>query len=321
MDISAAFLRNKNVLVTGGTGFVGAHLVEKLVKNGAHVISTYLTIRPDSYFKTQNLDQKTTLTHVDVNHFEQIFDVITKFNVEYIFHLAAQPLVDVAYANPKQTLYSNILGTINILESARLFPHVRAVIVASSDKAYGKLSKDQYVEDDALAGDHPYEVSKSAADLISHSYFKTYKVPVVTTRFGNIYGEGDLNYSRIIPGVLTSIINNETLELRSNGKFVRDYLYVKDVVEGYILLASKINKVRGEAFNFGSSEKLSVLALMQKVEKLLSMKIKYKILDTAKNEIPYQHLDSTKVESVGWKQQHTIHSTISQIYEWYREIL
>src|SRR3990167_3103678 len=233
-------LKGKRILVTGGTGFVGSHLVEELIKNGASIVTTFQTINPKSYFITQKLGEKASIIKCDVCDFEKIFDIVTKFNIEFVFHLAAQPLVDVAYYNPKRTLYSNILGTINVLESARLFPKVKAVIIASSDKAYGKLSKEKYVETDALRGDHPYEVSKSAADLISYSYFKTYKVPVVTTRFGNIYGEGDLNFSRIIPSIMKALIDKEVLDIRSNGKYVRDYLYVKDVVNGYILLSENI---------------------------------------------------------------------------------
>src|SRR3989344_1507208 len=282
------FYKNKNILVTGGTGFVGSHLVEELVNQGANVVTTFLELDPLSYFFTQGLNKKVVMVQSDVEDFEKMHDIITKNNIEYIFHLAAQALVETAFYNPKRTLTTNITGTVNILESARLFPKVKAVIVASSDKAYGKLAKGKYKEEDALRGDHPYEVSKSAADLICFTYFKTYGVPVVTTRFGNIYGEGDLNFSRIIPGIMESLITNERLELRGNGKFIRDYLYVKDVVNGYLLLAKNINKTKGEAFNFGSKETLSVLAVIKLIEKTLKKKINYKILNTAKNEIPYQ---------------------------------
>src|SRR3989338_8449536 len=189
---------DKNILVTGGTGFIGSHLIEELIRQKAHVISTYQTRNPHSYFYSRNLDEQTTLVYIDICNFESVFDLVTKFDIDLIFHLAAQPLVDIAYANPKRTLETNILCTTNVLESARLFPKVKGIIVASSDKAYGKTEK-KYVEDTPLRCDHPYEVSKSAADLISYSYFKTYGLPVVVTRFGNVYGEGDLNFSRVIP--------------------------------------------------------------------------------------------------------------------------
>ena len=151
--------------------------------------------------------------------------------------MAAQALVEDAYINPKYTLENNIISTINVLEAVRLNPQIKGVVVASSDKAYGKLNKNQYIETDPLSGDHPYDTSKSVTDLLSTTYYKTYKIPVVVTRFGNIYGEGDLNFSRIIPGIMESIIKNSELRIRSNGKYVRDYLYVKDVVNGYLLLA------------------------------------------------------------------------------------
>lgn len=313
---------HKNILVTGGTGFVGSHLVEALINQKNHVITTFQALNPRSYFLTQRLDQKVTMVPCDVSDFEKVFDLVTKFEIDTIFHLAAQPLVGVAYHNPKRTLETNILGTTNVLESGRLFPKVKAVIVASSDKAYGKHGKKQYTEEDALKGDHPYEVSKSAADLISYSYFKTYNVPVVTTRFGNIYGEGDLNFSRLIPGLMKAFINNETLDIRSNGKYVRDYLYVKDVVDGYFLLASKIEIIKGEAFNFGSDETLSVMEVIDKTEKILKKKLKYRILNTAQNEIPYQSLDYTKIKkSIGWKPNRTFSNTLSPILKWYERVL
>ncbi len=317
-----ATYRLKNVLVTGGTGFAGSHLIQELVKQGAHVVSTYQREDPFTYFHTNNLGKKVRLVRADVEDFEKVHDIVTKFDVDYIFHLAAQPLVDVAYHNPKRTLYSNILGTINILESARMYPRVKAVIVASSDKAYGKLEKGKYTEDHPLRGDHPYEVSKSAADLICNSYFQTYGVPVVTTRFGNIYGEGDLNFSRIIPGIMKSVILGEELELRSDGTFVRDYLYVKDVVDGYLLLGKNIESVRGHAFNFGSADTLSVIDLINIIESAIDKKVKYRILNNAKNEIPYQSLDYDKIKKhVGWKPKYSVKKTAKHIYQWYKTIL
>jgi len=310
----------KNVLVTGGTGFVGSHLVEELVKQGAKVFVTFEYGDPKSYFMSQGLDKKVVMENADVRNFDKVFDLVTKFEIEYIFHLAAQALVGVAYNNPRKTLESNINGTINILESARLFPKVKAVVVASSDKAYGKLKSGKYVEENALRGDHPYDVSKSAADLICGCYFKTYQLPVVTTRFGNIYGEGDLNFSRIIPGIIKTVITDEALELRSDGKMTRDYLYVKDVVNGYLMLAGNIEKVKGEAFNFGSEETMTVLDLIETIEKTLKTPVLYKILNTAKNEIPYQSLDYEKVKKLGWKPKYMLKNTIVGMVDWYSKL-
>jgi CDP-glucose 4,6-dehydratase len=312
-------LKNKNILVTGGTGFVGSHLVEELLKEGAKVITTYEYFDPKSYFISQDFMNKVVMANVDVTDFDKVFDLVTKFEIDYIFHLAAQAIVPTAYSNPRRTIESNIMGTVNVLESARLYPKVKAVVVASSDKAYGKLEAGKYTysEVDPLRGDHPYDVSKSAADLIANMYFKTYQTPVVTTRFGNIYGEGDNNFSRIIPGIMMSLIKKEKLEIRSDGKAVRDYLYVKDVVKGYLMLAQNIEKTKGEAYNFGSSDNLSVIELIEEIEKVLKMKVPYEILNTAKNEIPYQSLCCEKIKKIGWKNQENIKSIVFKIYRWY----
>lgn len=311
-------ISGKNILVTGGTGFVGSHLIEQLFKNNANIITTFLSYNPLSYFFQKKLDKKVKMINVDICDFDKVFEIITKFDVDYVFHLAAQPLVEVAFYNPKRTLYTNIIGTINILEAARLYPKIKGIIVASSDKAYGKLDDGKYKENYPLKGDHPYEVSKSSADLIAYSYYKTYNLPVVITRFGNIYGEGDLNFSRIIPGIMKSLIKNELLEIRSDGKHVRDYLYVKDVVDGYLLLLDNIQKIKGEAFNFGSDETLSVLDLIKLIEKYLNKKISYKILNLAKNEIFYQSLDYSKIKKLGWQPKIKIKDVIEKIYSWYR---
>lgn len=314
--------QGKRVLVTGGTGFVGSHLVKELVKLGAEVTTTNLLLEPKSYFSQQKLNEKVAVANVDITNWEATHDLISKISPEYIFHLAAQALVDVAYYNPLRTLHSNVMGTSNILESARLIPGVKAIVVASSDKAYGKMGKDKYVEDSPLRGDHPYEVSKSCTDLISYSYFKTYDVPVTTSRFGNIYGEGDLNFSRIIPGAIQALIKGETLELRSDGKFVRDYLYVKDVVAGYLLLAENIEKAKGEAYNFGSKETLTVLQVLETLRYALDERVEYKILNQAKNEIPYQSLNFNKIEKAfGWKPKYTINGTAEKMRVWYEDIL
>lgn len=318
MEVKNIFL-GKNVLVTGGTGFVGSHLVEELLNKGANVITTFEYTDPSSYFMVKGFDKRVTMAKVDVAKYDEVFDLVTKFEVEYIFHLAAQAIVTTAYANPRKTLESNIMGTTNILESARFYSKVKAIVVASSDKAYGKLTSGQYLETDPVRGDHPYDVSKSATDLISNMYFKTYQVPVVITRFGNIYGEGDNNFSRIIPGIMKVLIRNETLELRSDGKAIRDYLYVKDVAKGYLMLAEKIDEIKGEAFNFGSNDTLSVIDLIKEIEKALKVKVSYKILNIAKNEIPYQSLNYEKIKKLGWKNNENIKTTSKGIYDWYKK--
>ncbi len=314
-------LKGKKVLVTGGTGFVGGHLVEELVRLKARVFVVDINFDRRLYLFTEKLDKKCKVINLNICDYKKLTALVKKNKIEFIFHLAAQSLVEPAYKDPKATLDNNILSTVNVLEIARLNPQIKGVIVASSDKAYGDLRKSKYKESDPLAGDHPYETSKSATDLISTTYYKTYQTPVVVTRFGNIYGEGDLNFSRIVPGIMEAIAKNRRLNIRSNGKLVRDYLYVKDVVNGYILLAQHIDKVKGEAFNFGSKETLSVIEVVKTIEKALNKKVNYKILNIAYNEIPYQSLDFGKIRKrLGWSPRYSIKKTAKQILAWYRKV-
>ena len=314
-------IKNKNILVTGGAGFVGGHLVKELIKLNTNVIVVDINLDKRSYLFTENLHKKSKVVNLDICDYKKLLALIKKYKIEFIFHLAAQALVEEAHKNPKYTLDNNILSTINILEAVRINPQIKGIVVASSDKSYGKLKKKKYIETDPLSGDHPYDTSKSVTDLISTTYYKTYKIPVVTTRFGNIYGEGDLNFSRIIPGIMESIIQNSELRIRSNGKYVRDYLYVKDVVHGYITLSKNIERVCGEVFNFGSNETLTVIDVIKQVKKVLRKKINYKILNTAKNEIPYQSLDYSKIKkALGWKPKENIRSTVKKIFSWYKKM-
>ena len=315
---SETVLKGRNVFVTGGTGLVGSHLVEALVKAGAHVTVLFREANPKSYFFSRELNKKVILANGDLKDFGRIFDIISKREIEYIFHIGAQPIVATAYLNPRETLESNIMGTVNVLESARLYGKVKGIIVASSDKAYGKTST-EYTEESPLKGDHPYDCSKSCTDLITNTYFKTYHLPVVTARFGNIYGPGDLNFNRIIPGIIDTLLQKRSLEIRSDGRMVRDYVYVKDVVNGYLLLANNIETIQGEAFNFSSQDNLSVLDLLAKIETILGQKIDYKVLNIAKNEIPYQKLDYSKVQKMlGWTPNYDLVKAIPETYQWYQ---
>ena len=314
-------LQGKNILVTGGAGLVGGHVVEKLLSLGAKVVVLDIVVKPKSYFEIQKLREKSKLVIQDVRDLAKLKELILAENISYIFHLAAQALVPLAYEDPVLTLDTNIMGTVNILEAARLIPTVKAVVVASSDKAYGKDCKDA-TEGQALAGDHPYDVSKSAADLICMAYFKTYGVPVTVSRFGNIFGQGDLNFDRIIPGIMNTAINGKVLEIRSDGSFKRDYVYVKDVVDGYICLAEQIDKAKGEAFNFSSGFNFSVLNLIDDISKIIGKKVEYKIVNNQKNEIPEQSLNFTKAEQMlGWKSKYTFADGVQETYRWYKQLL
>ena len=317
---SSSILKGKRVLVTGGTGFIGSNLVNVLVQKNAIVLVIDKNIHHKSLFVEKNLRDKVELQLLNIRKLKRIEDVLLSFKPEYIFHLAAQTIVTQAYNDPLETFESNIMGTINILEASRRMPFIKGVIFASSDKAYGKTT-DAYNENSPLKGDHPYDVSKSSADLIAQTYFKTYNVPVTISRFGNVYGEGDLHMDRIIPGICEAIIKKKQLQIRSDGTYVRDYIYVKDVVDGYLLLAQNIDKTIGNAYNFSSEDTLSVLDVVKKAAKVLNTKIPYTILNTAKNEIPYQHLDDTKVRALGWKSNYTMEDALPGTFSWYNQIL
>lgn len=312
-------LTGKNILVTGNTGLVGSHVVEQLLKlRPGRVIGLVRSFDPRSYFATQDLGKHLILVDGDLKDKERMFDIVTKYEIDYIFHIAAQPIVGVAYVNPYQTLTSNIMGTIHILEAARLYPQIKGVVVASSDKAYGKDCIDA-TEEQPLAGDHPYDVSKSCADLIALMYAKTYGLPITVSRFGNIFGPGDANENRIIPGIMKAIIRQETLDVRSDGTFIRDYVFVKDVAKGYIMLAEQIEKTRGQAFNFSTGYNFSVLELISKTSEILKTKINYKIVNNQKNEIPRQSLNFSKAETVlGWKPDYTLEQAVNETYAWYK---
>jgi CDP-glucose 4,6-dehydratase len=310
----------RNILVTGGTGFVGSHLVKALSERRAHIIVPYRSIDPHSYFMTQGLDKKVVLAAGDVTDRRRIVDIVSKYEIDTIYHLAAQPIVDTAFNNPVETITTNVIGTTHILDAAWTSGTVRHIFITSSDKAYGK-SSETYTEDHPLRGDHPYEASKSAADIIARSYVKTYNAPVVTVRFGNIYGPGDLNMSRIIPGIMQTALSGDILPLRSNGLFVRDYVYVGDVVSAYLFLLDNFSKANGEAYNIASDVSLTVLDLIKQAEKIMKTKIRYDIKNNQKNEIPYQHLDWGKIAKIGWKPEYSLESGILESYGWYKKNL
>ncbi len=317
---SVEVVRGKTVLVTGGAGFIGSHLAKRLVTLGAHVIIFDKTVHPQSFFAVSNLSKQVVFEKVDISDKKAVDALYKKYTPYYIFHLAAETIVTESFYSPWQTFNSNIMGTVNILEAVRKFKKTKGLIFASSDKAYGKTKK-SYTEQSPLKGDHPYDVSKSSADLITHTYFTTYGLSVVIARFGNVFGEGDLHMDRIIPGICEAIIKRKTLKIRSDGTFVRDYVYVQDVVDGYLFLLRNLKKINGEAFNLSSSETYSVLELLRKAEKILHQRIPFKILNTQKNEIPFQRLNNRKVKKLGWKPRYSLETTLAEILEWYRKIL
>lgn len=315
------FWENKRVLVTGAGGFKGSHLVEKLADK-CETISLVRDFDPKSYFETQNLGKKSIRVIGDLKDFTKISDILTKYEITNIFHLGAQPIVTTALKNPKETLESNIMGTVNILEASRLFSKIDGIVVVSSDKAYGSCERLPYTETERLQGRAPYDVSKSCADLIAQMYAKTYSMPVTVARCANVFGPGDWNMSRIVPGIMDSIIKNKTLDIRSDGKMMREYIYVKDAVDAYISLGENIQKTKGEAFNVASKQVYNVLELLDKISSALGKKIDYRILNISKYEIPNQHLDGRKIfDFIGWEPKTPINKAIQETYKWYEEIL
>ena len=308
-------IKAKNILVTGGAGFIGSHLVDRLIKEGHRVA----VIDNLSNGRKENLNPKAQFYQADVRD-KRVFKIFEGEKPETVFHLAAQAIVETAYKNPLETIETNIIGTANILEACRLKSNPKAIIVVSSDKAYGKSKDLPYTEKTPLRGDHPYDVSKTATDLIAQTYFKTYNLPVTITRFGNTFGPRDFNFNRIIPGIFESIIKGEELLIRSDGKMIREYVYIKDIADGCLKLAQNIDKIKGEAFNFGSKNIFSVVDVIQKIEEILGTKVRYKILNIAKNEIPEQYLDWTKAkEKLGWQPKTTFEDAIKESFNWYKD--
>lgn len=309
--------RSATVLVSGGAGFIGSHVVELLLKKNYHVIVVDTQKPNKSYFFLNNLDKKVDYQCLDITHQKDIHTLFTSQRPHYIIHLAALSTVEEAYKNPRRAFQTNIMGTVNILEACRSVSDIKRILVASSDKAYGKTKK-IYTETSPLKGDHPYDVSKSSEDLIAQTYYKTYGLPVIVTRFGNVYGEGDLHFDRIIPGICKAVITGRPLVIRSDGTYVRDYVYVKDVAFGYIFLIEKSEELKGEAFNFSSNDTRSVLELVRNAQHILKIKIPYNIFNTAINEIPYQHLDDSKIRKLGWRSVYSLEKILPKTLHWYR---
>jgi CDP-glucose 4,6-dehydratase len=319
-ELVNSFWQDKVVFVTGGTGFVGSHLTKRLIDLGANVIVPVRGSNFRSYFFSTKLNEKTILVNCDIKDFQRVKDIIVKYDVKVVFHLAAQSLVTVAKKEPFETLMTNISGTINVLESCRLNPDVEAILLASSDKAYGTSPILPYLETCSLKGDYPYDVSKSCMDLISQCYYKTYSMPLAIARFGNIYGEGDLNFNRIVPGGIKAGLLDSTLDIRSDGNMVREYLYVQDVVNGYLAMAENIGNIKGEAFNFSSIEKLRVVEVIDSISKAMNKNISRKILGIANCEINEQCLSSEKAKRLlNWKCQYKLDSILPKIIDWYRQ--
>lgn len=321
--MSSNFWKNKKVLVTGHFGFLGSWLTKTLLSNEAKVVG--LDIVKNRKMSVLSSSKKGLVSlKGDIANLKLINSVIDKYKPQIIFHLAAQAIVDKANKNPIRTFKSNIQGTWNMLEAARGRKFIESIVIASSDKAYGRHKVLPYKENASLKGDHPYDVSKSCTDLIAYTYYHTYGVPVNITRCGNIFGPGDSNFSRIIPDAIKSIIKDKTLIIRSDGKFTRDYIYVDDIAKGYMLLAQKAKRLNlfGEAFNFSCENPINVLELVKKIYKLSGKKNNFKITNIAQYEIKHQYLDSKKAKKIlGWKPKYTLSQGIKESIKWYAKTI
>lgn len=329
--VKGGFWGNKNVLITGCTGLVGSWLTKFLIDEGANIIGLVRDVIPKSILWSNSKDfnyikNKLTVVHGSLEDYQVLERTINEYEIEIVFHLAAQTIVGIANRNPVSTFESNIRGTYYLLEACRRNEKtVKSIIVASSDKAYGEQKVLPYKENAPLQGNHPYDVSKSCADLITNTYYVSFKLPVCVTRCGNFYGPGDLNFNRIIPQTIRHVLYNERPIIRSDGKFVRDYFYVKDGALAYKYLAEKMFEIdiKGEAFNFSSEEKYTVLELVNKILKLLDREeLTPDIRNETVSEIRNQYLSSEKARNIlNWEPRYTLDESLRETINWYKIFL
>ena len=318
-------IKNKLFLVTGCYGFVAQHLIHNLLLNNNRVIGIYNKKYQLKIFNNKNYINKKKLVvkKVDIRDKKLLINLFKKYKFDYCYHLAAISQVLTSNQSPEETYEINVFGTINLLESAKLYRPKIKFIFSSSDKAYGSSKKLPYKEDFPLNGLNPYDASKACADIISRSYAKAFNLQVCVTRFVNIYGPGDVNWDRIIPGTIKSLINNKKPILRSNGKFLRDYLFIDDVVNGYIMLgkAMQNKKVKGIAINFGSGKPITVLNLVKKMLKINNNNSKFYIIkNKVKNEIKDQYSGyQLAKETIHWKPKISLEEGLVKTFSWYKK--
>jgi len=321
--INKKYWTNRNVLVTGITGFIGSCLANRLVKLGANVVGLVRDEAVKTNYHFTKLQNQITVVHGKLEDYFLVERAINDYEVDTIFHLGAQPLVTIANRSPLSTFKTNIEGSWNVLEACRGKEHVKAIIVASTDKAYGTHKKLPYQETYPLKAVYPYDVSKACTDFIAQSYSKTYGLPVVITRFANVYGPGDVNFSRIIPAAILAALEGRSPLIRSDGTPERDYLYVDDITELYTLLAQNIELTKGEAFNAGHKKPISVINVVKKVLRVAGRSdLKPKLLSSGKihGEIDRQWLDGSKVKKmIGWEPSVNLDAGIRKSLPWYKK--
>jgi CDP-glucose 4,6-dehydratase len=320
--ISPSFWRDRPVFITGATGLLGSWLVRQLVGGGAEVVALVRDWVPRSEFVSSGLVEQVRLVRGDVRDQELLERALGEYEIATVFHLAAQTIVGVANRNPISTLDSNIRGTWALLEACRRTPTVQQIVTASSDKAYGDQEVLPYREDAPVLGRHPYDVSKSCADLLAQMYAKTYRLPVSVTRCGNFYGGGDLNWNRIVPGTIRSVLRGERPIIRSDGRYTRDYIYVDDGARAYTVLAEQLAvkpRLAGEVFNFSYERRMTVLELVDRILEVMDSPLRPDVRNEATNEIRDQYLDATKAKAMlGWTPAYTFDETLRATVDWYK---
>lgn len=322
--MSNYFWLHRNVFITGATGLLGSALTKSLVEKGANVTILVRDNVPKSNLYREGTINKVAVVRGDLADYLLIERSLNEYEIETVFHLGAQTIVSTANRSPLSTFESNIKGTWNMLEAVRNSPLVKRVVIASTDKAYGAQKELPYTEETPLQGKHPYDVSKSCADLISQAYYHTYKLPLAITRCGNIYGGGDLNFSRLIPGTIRSLLLNEHPIIRSDGLYLRDYFYIADAIAAYILLAEKLDdpSLHGECFNFSINNPMTVLAMVKRIASLMESNLEPVVQNQVKGEIKSQYLSSAKAKKLlNWEAQCTLDQGLQETISWYKNFL
>jgi CDP-glucose 4,6-dehydratase len=321
----SGFWLDRPVLATGATGFVGGWLVRRLVEAGAEVVCLVRDWVPSCDLLRTDLAHRVALVRGDVTDQALLERALGEYEVDTVFHLAAQTIVSIASRNPVSTFDTNIRGTWAVLEACRRSSRVRQIVVASSDKAYGDAKELPYAETTPLRGVYPYDVSKSCADLVAASYAHSFDLPVVITRCGNFYGGGDLNWNRVVPGTIRSVLRGMRPVIRSDGAFIRDYFYVEDGVAAYMLLAERLAAepaLRGEAFNFSDELQLPVLELVGRIVSRMQSDLQPEVRNEATNEIRHQYLSAAYArQRLGWKPLFGLDEGLDRSIAWYRDFL
>jgi CDP-glucose 4,6-dehydratase len=322
---SPSFWRDRPTFVTGGTGLLGGWLTRALADAGADVVCLVRDWVPQSDVVGGPLAGRVRVVRGDIRDQALVERALGEYEIDTVFHLAAQTVVGTANRNPVSTFESNIQGTWAVLEACRRSPLVKAVVVASSDKAYGTHEQLPYDEDAPLQGRHPYDVSKSCSDLISTSYAVTYGLPVTITRCGNLYGGGDLNWNRLVPGTIRSALRGERPVIRSDGTLIRDYFYVEDGVGAYMQLAEALRarpELAGQAFNFSNELQVTVLDMTQRILAALGSDVEPDVRNEAKHEIPHQWLSAAKARRMlNWSPRFGLDGGLQRTAAWYRQFL